>query len=53
MSQYDNMPDEQAIAIIMHLNQCDEADARFILALERGEIEGDAIEVKDGEEDVS
>lgn len=50
MSQYDDMSDEQAIAIIMHLNQCDEEDARFILALERGEIEGDAVEIKDGKE---
>lgn len=52
MSQYDDMPDEQAIAIIMHLNQCDEEYARFILAIERGEIDGDIVEIKDGEEDV-
>lgn len=39
------LTDEQQIAAIMAATGMDEARARFILAIERGEIEGDVVDL--------
>jgi len=41
--------DEQQIQIIMDVTGVDETTARFILAIEKGEIDGDVVEL--GEEE--
>lgn len=45
--QYAGIADDDAVAVIQILHGCDEIQARFILAIERGEITGDVIEVKE------
>lgn len=43
------LSDDELIELIMKATGVDEQTARFILALERGEIKGDIIELKPGE----
>lgn len=42
-----HIPDEDHVAEIMRRTGVTESEAWFILALERGELEGDAIELDD------
>ena len=39
--------DEEQVQIIMYVIGVDEITARFILAIEKGEIDGDVVELKE------
>jgi len=43
-------PTEEEIKEVMNRNGVDEDDARFIIALGRGEIDGDVFELQPGED---
>jgi hypothetical protein len=45
--------DEETIAVMMHVLGVSEAQARFILAIERGEIGGDVVDVADAGDEQS
>lgn len=45
MTDYTRMSDAEAIAIIRRNHQCDEAEAYFILRIERGEIDGNIVSI--------
>ena len=44
---YAGIADDDAVAVIQILHGCDEMQARFVLAIERGEITGDVVEVEE------
>ncbi len=46
---YTGVPDVDVLAIIQHMHGCGRGEAEFILAIERGEIDGD-IEVVEAQE---
>lgn len=41
--------DEETVQLMMETLHVDETTARFIIALERGEIDGDIVTVDDGQ----
>ena len=44
------IPDEEHVRIIMATSNTDEATARFMLAMQKGEIDGDVIELRPGDD---
>lgn len=44
------VPETEIVRVVMETYKIDEVTARFIIGIERGEIKGDVIELKPGEE---
>jgi hypothetical protein len=45
MAQISEMPEDEALKVLMSLHHVDEPEARFMFALSRGEISGDVLDL--------